>query len=155
LSLKILNYFYGFWADNSSSLSSISAHTVCHRLTSTLFFLKNAALTMFTGLLIYTQLTFLTHNSSNISVCHFYFKIPLKFSCINYILFLLPVPYTSFLFQHYPYFYHGKLIYIFHVFPDFHFDGRRRSVNQSYFHKTSHRFNNGAGLVSESHFFDK
>jgi hypothetical protein len=53
-------------------------------------------------------LLFLTHNSFNILVCHFYFNIPLKFSRINYL------PLQKFFIPPVPYFHHGTLLCIFH-----------------------------------------
>lgn len=85
-----------------------------HTISSTVFFfillLRLFPLTLFTGLLIFARVTllFLTQNSFNILVCHFYFNIPLKFSRINYL------PLQKFSIPPEPYFHHGTLICIFH-----------------------------------------
>lgn len=87
-----------------------------HAISSTVFFfillllLRISPLTLFTGLLIFARVTFLflTQNSFNILVCHFYFNIPLKFSRINYL------PLQKFSVPPVPYFHHGTLLCIFH-----------------------------------------
>lgn len=85
-----------------------------HAISSTVFFLlllRVSPLTLFTGLLILARVTFflfLTRNSFNILVCHFYFNIPLKFSRINYF------PLQKFSVPPVPYFHHGTLLCIFH-----------------------------------------